>query len=118
MMTHDTVAIENAKPFLACTKGQYAGDDIPVPATGMLIGRDPFACQLVFDKDEQISRYHCRVVYDRRSGFFVITDLNSTNGVYWESGIRLDPGDKMLLTPGESFSLCCGRIEFKTFVIV
>ena len=114
--TRNTVALDGAQAFLHGVEGPYAGYDIPVPAAGMLLGRDPSVCHLIFQEDLDVSRYHCRVSYSRRTGFFVVTDLNSQNGVFNEQGKRLTPGGKLVLAPGQKFMLCQKRIVFDTFV--
>lgn len=113
-LTMNTVALAGVSPYLRCIRGSYAGYDVPVPSTGMLIGRDPVACQLVFDKDPDVSRYHCRVSYNRQTGFFIIADLNSTNGVFSEDGHRLEAGGKLALIDGQCFLLCGTKIIFQT----
>ena len=116
LLTMNTVALAGVSPYLRCIRGIYAGYDIPIPSTGMLIGRDPIACQLVFDSDVEVSRYHCRASYSRQTGFFIITDLNSTNGVFSEDGRRLAPGQKVALIEGQCFMLCGGKILFQTIL--
>ena len=116
IVTMNTSSVTGARPFLRCHRGEYAGYDIPVLSTGLLIGRDPEACQLVFVNTPHISRYHCRVFYMKRNGYFVVTDLNSANGVYTEDGNRLEKGGKMLLVPGQVFMLCKDEIIFETVV--
>lgn len=113
LLTMNTIALSGVSPYLRCLKGSYVGYDIPILSTGILIGRDPVACHLVFDKDADVSRYHCRVCYNKQSGFFIITDLNSTNGVFSEDGQRLAPGSKLALIEGQCFMLCGSKILFQ-----
>ena len=115
-LTTKTIELSGVSPYLRCLQGLYGGYDVPVPSTGMLIGRDPVACHLVFDKDPDVSRYHCRVSYNRQTGFFIITDLNSTNGVFSEDGHRLEPGGKLALIDGQCFLLCEHKIVFQTIL--
>ena len=104
--TRNTTSVVGAEPFLRCLRGEFEGLEVPIPRTGILIGRDPAACRLVYAKTMMISRYHCKVTYSSRTGYFVVTDLNSANGVYTEIDQRVEPGGKLALIPGQMFKLC------------
>ena len=112
--TMNTTALHSVVPFLRCVKGPSSCAEIRLPDTGLLIGRDPVSCALFLANDLDVSRYHCRVSYQKRTGFFIVTDLNSTNGVYTEKGQRLPAGGKIALIDGQCFSLCQGRYVFQT----
>lgn len=114
MLTANTTAVYAAMPFLRGRVGEYVGYDIPVLPTGILLGRDPAACHLIFTQTPDVSRYHCRVTYNRHTGYFVVTDLNSTNGIFTEDNRRLERGEKLVLAPGQSFKLCGEQIVFET----
>lgn len=116
MLTMNTSAQPNMKPFLRGLKGTYEGYEIPVLPTGILIGRDNRSCHLVFADTPEVSRYHCRVFYDKWTGYFVVTDLRSKNGVYHEDGHRIPPGEKIALAPGQIFKLCGDMIIFQTVI--
>jgi hypothetical protein len=61
--------------------GGLGVDAIPLPrGTAFLIGRDKEADIWLFA--EQISRQHARIEYDHRLFSFIISDLQSLNGVY------------------------------------
>ncbi len=115
-MTMNTTAVYGALPCLLCLKGEYAGYEIPILSTGLLIGRDTTACHLIFNQTPDISRYHCRVTYSGHTGYFVITDLHSLNGVYTEDDKRIKAGDKLVLGPGQIFKLCGEQVIFQTIV--
>lgn len=115
VLTMNTTALPDGRPFLRCLKGAYEGCEIPVLATGILIGRDS-GCHLVFLDTPEVSRYHCRIFYDKRTGYFIVTDLNSKNGVYREDGSRVPPGEKIALVPGQIFMLCRDLIVFEAVI--
>jgi len=116
MLTMNTTAQPDAQPFLLGLKGAYEGYEIPVLSTGILIGRDSGVCHLIFADTPEVSRYHCRVFYDKWTGYFVVTDLKSKNGVYQEDGRRVPPGEKIALAPGQIFKLCGDLIIFQAAV--
>ncbi|MBE6598337.1 MAG: FHA domain-containing protein [Ruminococcaceae bacterium] len=112
----NTTAAYGVTPFIRCLKGEFEGYDVPILSTGLLIGRDATACHLIFSDNSDVSRYHCRVTYSSKTGYFVVTDLNSTNGVYTENGQRIPMGDKLVLGPGQQFGLCGDEIVFLTVI--
>jgi len=63
---------------LAVTSGPLRGTTLPLPASGILVGRAP-ACTLVLD-DEYTSSRHARVF--PQYGEWWVEDLGSTNGTF------------------------------------
>lgn len=114
--TMNTIALSSMEPFLRCVKGPCPYSELRLPETGLLIGRDPVSCALLLTDDPEVSRYHCRISYQKLTGFFIITDLNATNGVYTEKGQRLPAGSKIALIDGQCFSLCKGKYVFQTIL--
>ncbi len=112
--TVNTTAAFDVSPYIRCIKGEYEGYDIPILQTGILIGRDSTACNLILENTPGVSRYHCKITYSEKTGYFIITDLNSLNGVYTENMQRIPPGEKLVLAPDKCFSLCNGLIIFKS----
>ena len=64
----------------------YDGTTHEVGTGEFIIGRAPRACDLAI-KDPNISRTHCRIVWEE--GKFFIRDLGSTNGIE-HHGVRVD----------------------------
>ena len=71
---------------LGVTAGPRYGEQIPVPAPVVTIGRAS-GCQVVID-DDSVSAQHARLEFDL--GAWRITDLESTNGTAVE-GVKLAP---------------------------
>ena len=91
-------------PALRSLNMQHNGLRITVTTQGILIGRDPGACQLVYQQGTPgVSGRHCMVAYDAASGDFIVTDLNSSYGTYLMSGQRLTPNTPCHLRAGDSF---------------
>ena len=45
------------------------------------------------DKDGSLSRHHCEVIYDEKTGNYFLKDMNSVNGTY----LKLSAGEKLEL---------------------
>jgi hypothetical protein len=73
-------------------------DDIVLTQAPLRIGRD--ASNDVQFLDERISRFHARVDFDAATGTYVVTDLDSTNGVF-VNGNRLATQQTRPLEPGD-----------------
>ncbi len=90
---------EERKASLVVMTGTDVGRTLPLSThEAVVIGRDP-NCSYTID-DEAISRRHAEITYED-PGIFVIRDLNSTNGMFFEgervTTHRLSDGDKILL---------------------
>lgn len=82
--------IFDKKEFVAkiyVLSGAYKGACIDVDSN-IVVGRDPNVCQLIMD-GEQISRKHCKISFNNKTGKYLVTDY-STNGTYYTNGNRLD----------------------------
>ncbi|WP_139488252.1 FHA domain-containing protein [Brevibacillus dissolubilis] len=68
---------------IQCVAGMYAGSAFPIPAEGLVIGRDPSQANLVIPNQE-VSRAHVRISMDAYDPTVVIVeDLQSTNGTFY-----------------------------------
>ncbi len=90
---------EERKAALVVMTGTDVGRTLPLSMRKtVVIGRDP-NCSFTID-DEAISRRHAEITY-QDPGIFIIRDLNSTNGMFFEGervmAHRLSDGDKILL---------------------
>lgn len=82
--------------------GEYAGAEVLV-GDGILLGRDPSVCQLVFNK-EKISRRHCNITYNAENDKFVVTDYSS-NGTYIQGGSQMKKNVPTELPAGTTIQL-------------
>ncbi|NIM22458.1 MAG: FHA domain-containing protein [Candidatus Latescibacteria bacterium] len=78
----ETTAI--AFPNLIITSGSQSGKKIPLLPMTTTIGREHD--NNIELKDEEVARYHARVVYDE--GNFILQDLNSSTGT-WVNGKQI-----------------------------
>lgn len=102
-----------------CYVGELKGNTIPVPAQGIVFGRDPAKCQIVLSSNE-LSRTHVSIIPDRANPrSIVVRDMQSTNGVFqqvldarqvsrWE---RIN--GSAVLGPGKRFRIGKGVAEFE-----
>lgn len=67
--------------ILSGITGKYSGQQIPVPAEGLVMGRDPSLCSLVF-QSTSVSRRHARLSQGLSPDNWILEDLNSTNGTF------------------------------------
>ena len=72
----------------------------------LLVGRDGSVCGIVFKEGTPgVSARHCSVVWDGRTGEFLLTDLKSTYGTFLATGQKLTPGVACRLKAGDTFYL-------------
>jgi len=96
----EQISIHGA-PFIQIIRGGQPQDKWLIPKNiKVSIGRSPQQCNIVADMPN-VSRLHCTVLYDEKSGFFHLSDC-STNGT-WTGGGRLGNGQTVALSPGDTF---------------
>jgi len=66
---------------LAGISGPYAGQQIPIPRDGIVMGRDASVCNLPVPSSS-ISRQHARLYYGVGQDSLILEDLGSTNGTF------------------------------------
>lgn len=93
--------------------GKYAGQKFDLLKGKVVLGRDPTACNIVFDKNAPgISGQHCQVVYDANEDCFLITDLGSSYGTFLGNGKKLTANVAERLSAGDTFYLCDNANRF------
>lgn len=83
-------------------RGVYEGAEIDMGQV-IVIGRDPSVAQLVISRDN-ISRKHCKIVYNENTGKYIVTDYSS-NGTFILNGKRLDENVPTELEKGTMIEL-------------
>jgi len=86
------------------------GRSTPIPASGLVIGRDPAQCTLCLPAGTKgVSRRHCQVTVS--GGALLLTDLGSSYGTFI-AGQRLEPNHPVPLSKGSSFCLGSAATTF------
>ncbi len=94
--------------------GYFSGQTIKLKKGQLVIGRDSSEAQLVYPQsNQQVSRKHCVIKYNRTEKNYTITDT-STNGTFLSNGERLTAGKPYTLKPGERFYLGDPKELFET----
>lgn len=91
------------KPYVRSIALQHG--ELWVPIEGrIVIGRKRGECAIVYAENTSgVSKRHCAVSWDRDSGDFILSDLNSTYGTYLWNGEKLIPGVTYRLQAGDGF---------------
>ena len=93
--------------------GKYAGQRFDLLQGKVVIGRDPAACNIVFDRNAPgISGRHCQVAYDQNEDCFLITDLGSSYGTFLGNGKKLTVNVTEKMATGDTFYLCDNANRF------
>ena len=93
--------------------GKYAGQHFDLLTGKVVLGRDPAACNIVFDRDTPgISGRHCQIAYDREQDCFVVTDLGSTYGTFLDNGKKLTANVPEKIYAGDTFYLADNANRF------
>ena len=102
-------AADSARPAEVVTPGRELLSqvgDLGGGQQGVLVGRDGSVCGIVFKEGTPgVSAWHCSVVWDGRTGEFLLTDLKSTYGTFLATGQKLTPGVACRLKAGDTFYL-------------
>ena len=102
------------KPYMQLYQNGREKDRWTLPGQmQMAIGRSSDKCNVIID-DPNISRIHCTITYDTKTGEFYLLD-QSSNGTYL-GGERLTENRIYTLSPESVFELIPGRIALKVGV--
>jgi hypothetical protein len=89
MTISPTGDLSGALAALGVQAGPQVGEEVPIRARTVRIGRGP-SNDILLD-DDSVSGSHARLDWDVNSKAWRVTDLGSTNGTYVES-VRIAPG--------------------------
>jgi hypothetical protein len=99
-------------PRLCGAEGEFRGLTFRITDGGLLIGRDPTCCDVVFPVEAgEVSRRHCALHFEPEKQLFYLEDLGSSNGTFLADGRRLQPGQRYPLQAGDKFSLS-GKVHW------
>jgi hypothetical protein len=93
--------------------GEVAGMRFPLHGNGAMIGRDAISCQIVLHKSRGISRLHCFISYNPKSGMYILSDRNSKYGTFTGRGMRVTARKSIALKKGERFYLASKDAMFE-----
>lgn len=97
---------QQKSPAVRSLSMQHNGLRVPLDAGTITLGRNPAACQIVYQQNTPgVSKEHCTLRWDPQQQVFVLTDLKSTYGTFLMNGERLAPGRSYSLHPGDGFYL-------------
>lgn len=84
-----------------------------VPTSGVMIGRNPESCQILFPAAEpDVSRQHCIVKFNPQTGMFLLRDCGSTCGTFLEDGTRVCADQFTALNAGDAFYVGAKKNRF------
>lgn len=97
-----TAPLQNPIPqtgIITGIKGMFGGARIPIAhGDEIVIGRDAESCHIILE-GQSISRKHCVIRYDGKTGHYMVTDYSS-NGTFLGNGSRLPKETPTPLSPG------------------
>ena len=95
---------------LKAVTGPLAGKTYPIPAEGLLIGRDRNSANVLLPNEEtKVSRQHCKITL--QDGKLLITDLASTRGTA-VNGKKIPANVSLTIEQGASVELCDSDTRF------
>ncbi len=101
------------KPMLRGISGQYANQKVDLTGVQLILGRDPSVAHLIYSSiNDEISRKHCSLYYDKTVGKFILEDLSS-NGTFLWPDVKLEHGQPVYLVSGDRFYLADTREMFE-----
>ena len=92
--------------FVVSLAPQHAGAAVEVTEGGILVGRDPSCCKLVYaDNTPGVSGRHLKVEWDKAANEFVVTDIGSSYGTFFSDDKKLDINVSVRLKAGANIYL-------------
>lgn len=92
-----------AQPYIAAIVGNTVCNKVFVETNDIVkIGRSPLSCRYIISGDTNVSRIHC---YIRFAGGKIYLCDTSSNGTFFENGMKLMNNKEYPITPGTKFYL-------------
>lgn len=105
-----------SKAFIEGFGKIFVGEQFSVES-GIMLGRDPTCCTVVFGPDEPaISRMHCCLKYNHQTKMVLLEDIGSTYGTFLWNGKRIHKGQAAALSDGDKFYLANKANAFKVVI--
>lgn len=94
------------RPFVISLAAQHAGAAYEISDAGIMIGRDPSCCKVVFAEGTPgVSGKHAKVEWDNIGQNFVVTDLGSSYGTFLFNNQKLEVNVSVRLGVGDMLYL-------------
>lgn len=94
------------KPYIVSLAPQHAGASYEVTLGGIMIGRDPSCCKIIYAEGTPgVSGKHAKIEWDNASSEFIVTDLGSSYGTFVLGNRKLDVNVGVRLRTGDSLYL-------------
>lgn len=94
------------KPYVVSLAAQHAGAATEVAEGGILLGRDPSVCKVVYAQETPgVSGKHAKIEWDAQSAEFIVTDIGSTYGTFLSDNSRFEVNVPRRLKAGDSIYL-------------
>ena len=93
------------KGYIRSLSPQHRGNRVEVSAQPILLGRSQ-ECGVVYQSGTPgVSGRHASLTFDKNTGEFILTDLQSSYGTYLQNGQKLTPNMAYRLRSGDQFYL-------------
>ena len=107
---------EKSKAYIVGVGSKFKNEQFSIEK-GIMLGRDPTSCAVVFNPDEPaVSRMHCCLRYNKQTKMVLLEDIGSTYGTFLWNGKRIEKGQAAALADGEKFYLANKANTFKVVV--
>ena len=101
--------------LLECLSGELSGQTYKIKnGRTFTIGRGAQNNVQYAESAKGISRKHCSVYFDGSQA--IVTDLGSTHGTYFDSGLRFQENMRNLFNSGDTFCLASPKNKFRVTV--
>lgn len=107
---------KKSKALIVGTGNKFKNEQFSIE-NGILLGRDPTSCSVVFNTDEPaVSRMHCCLRYNRQTKMVILEDIGSTYGTFLWNGKKINKGQAAALSNGDKFYLANKANSFKVVI--